>query len=104
MDAPSGTALFLAENVAKASKGLKVCQNRDGKRLDHEIGVHALRGGGVFGEHEIRFMSPSEEISISHKAYSRELFAKGALVLGKWLSSQESGKYSLFDIKLEDLV
>lgn len=104
LDAPSGTALFLANNVAKASKNLQVCTSRSAIREKHQLGVHAVRGGGVFGEHEIRFISSSEEISISHRAFSRELFGKGALVLGKWLNKQNPGFYNLFDIKLEDMI
>lgn len=103
VDAPSGTAMFLAENIAKSSKNLQVCIARDGKRKPHELGVHALRGGGVFGEHEIRFMSETEELILSHKAYSRALFAKGALLLVKWLGKQNPGFYTLFDIELKDL-
>ena len=57
-----------------------------------------MRGGGVFGEHKIRMIGDHEEITISHRAFSRGLFAKGALSLGRWLSAQKSGYYHYKDV------
>ena len=98
-DAPSGTALFLAEALA-GNTGLKLVTDCDHeKNLPSEsLHVHATRGGGVFGEHTIRLISDSEEISITHRAFSRDLFAKGALFLGKWLHTQKGGFYSLENV------
>lgn len=99
-DAPSGTAKFLANTLADAIPGKKVTTGRDDARMPEEIGVHAVRGGGVFGEHEIRIIGDHEEIAITHRAFSRTLFASGALVLAKWLSTKEAGVYGLLDVDL----
>jgi 4-hydroxy-tetrahydrodipicolinate reductase len=80
-DAPSGTALFLAEIVKRANPKLKVINDRKGPRQPHTFSIHAIRGGGIIGEHEIRLISDHEEISLGHRAFNRSLFAKGALTL-----------------------
>lgn len=102
-DAPSGTARYLARTIAEADEELTPCEQRDGPRREGEIGVHALRGGQVFGEHTVRFMGDEEEITIKHTALSRRLFAKGAHVMGQWLLEQPPGVYGNHDIKPEDL-
>lgn len=102
-DAPSGTARFLAEAVTKGVKELTPVFNRVGERHANEIGLTAVRGGGVFGEHEVRLIGAADEITLSHRAFSRQLFADGALVLGAWLSRQNPGIYNLLDIDLDDL-
>lgn len=103
-DAPSGTAKFLAQTLANQIPGLRVVHDRQDERKPGEIGVHAVRGGGVVGEHEIRMMGDFEEITITHRAFSRSLFASGALVLARWLDRQSPGFYSLLDVSLDDLV
>ena len=80
-DSPSGTAILLATMLKESLKDVSVIFNRNGKRTPHTIGVHAVRGGGVVGEHEIRFISEFEEIKLSHRAFNRSLFADGALNL-----------------------
>ncbi len=103
LDAPSGTAKFLAQGIAGVlDKTIKV--NRDGKRESNEIGVTALRGGTVFGEHEIQYLGDEEEIKISHRALSRGLFAKGAVLLGEWIVKQKPGFYRLEDITIEEMI
>ena len=103
VDAPSGTAKFLADRICDMVP-LEIVTHREGARRESEIGVFALRGGSVFGEHEVRFMGDFEELSISHRALSRSLFAKGAIILGKWISDQEKGRhYGLTDVSLEDI-
>ena len=102
-DSPSGTAVYLADQLAEETALTPVYQ-RDGLRKDTEIGVHASRGGGVFGEHKIRFLGEHEEISISHRAYSRALFAKGAIILGQWILKQKPGFYRISDIEARDLI
>lgn len=103
LDAPSGTAKFLAQGIASAvDKKIKV--NREGKRENHEIGVTALRGGSVFGEHEIQFLGDEEEIKISHRALSRGLFAKGSLLLAEWVAKQKAGFYKLEDVTMEEMI
>lgn len=101
-DAPSGTALFLAEAVCADGKRQAVT-DRKAARQTGEVGVAALRGGSVFGEHEIRFLSDHEEVTISHRAFDRGLFAKGSLALSRWVLSQTPGFYHLRDIPLSEL-
>ena len=99
IDAPSGTAKYLADQAVAADKNLKISTAPHSTKED-EICIHALRGGQVFGEHEVRFMGDLEEVSISHRALSRDLFAKGALTLAKWCIKQDPGLYSLSDVDL----
>jgi Dihydrodipicolinate reductase len=103
-EAPSGTALMLAKALQTTDQSLSLQgEKRQEKRKSNEIGIHALRGGGVFGEHEINFLGELETLSISHKALDRSLFAKGALVLARWLTNKEPGFYELDELKLEEL-
>lgn len=101
-DAPSGTALFLAEAVCEGGER-EVIVNRTGERQTGEVGVSALRGGSVFGEHEVRFLSDHEEVTISHRAFDRGLFSTGSLALGRWLLARPLGFYHLRDIPLHEL-
>ena len=101
-DAPSGTAMFLANGVADSAE-LKVKTDRSGAREKGELGVHAVRGGGVFGEHEIRFLGDNDEVRISHRAFSRALFATGALVLAQWVLKRPAGVYGLLDVSADEL-
>lgn len=104
-DAPSGTALRLAEAVAEG-KGKKledvVCYHREGiigERPKDEIGIQTLRGGDVVGVHTVYYMGSGERIEITHHAHSRENFANGALRAARWLSTQKAGKlYSMHDV------
>jgi 4-hydroxy-tetrahydrodipicolinate reductase len=80
-DSPSGTALLLASMLKDSLNGVSVVFNREGKRKPNTIGIHAIRGGGVVGEHDVKFISEFEEIKLSHRAFSRDLFAEGALNL-----------------------
>ena len=102
-DLPSGTAYLLANALAE-QEHLQLQSPRSKARSDKEIGISSLRGGSVFGEHEIRMMGELEEISISHRALSRELFAHGAFKLAKWIQQAPSSKlYHLTDIPIEDM-
>ena len=70
-----------------------------GARPHEEIGVQTLRGGDVVGEHTVFFFGPSERIEVTHRAHSREMFAKGALRAAKWMHGREPGKlYNMQDI------
>lgn len=102
LDAPSGTAKFLAQALAE-QQNLRIVTNRSGQRQDDELGVVAIRGGNVFGEHVIQFIGEQEELFLGHRAFSRELFAKGALKLSKWLLAQRPGSFVLQDIELNSL-
>ena len=104
-DSPSGTAIRLAEVIRKTRPHLDTAIiGRRGQREENEIGIHSLRGGTVVGEHSVTFMGDHEEITMTHRAESRDVFAQGALVLVKWLSEEKkSGFYTLdkvFGIRL----
>ena len=71
---------------------------RDAKRQHNEIGVHAVRGGTITGEHQVGFYGPSERITISHSAENRALFATGALRAAEFLMDREPGMYSMDDV------
>jgi 4-hydroxy-tetrahydrodipicolinate reductase len=103
-DAPSGTALELGRAVARG-RGVDLdAVRRDGRsgrpgaRPAGEIGFHALRGGGVVGEHTVHFLGTHERLILGHSAGSRELFAAGALVAARWLSGQGPGRYSMAQV------
>lgn len=100
-DAPSGTALGLAQALAKG-RGVNLDDVANygrhgivGERPKGEIGVHALRGGSVVGDHTVMFAADEERVEITHKAVSRAAFAKGALKAGQWLLKQPAGLYNM---------
>jgi 4-hydroxy-tetrahydrodipicolinate reductase len=97
-DAPSGTALMLAHKLADQLPDGRVVTNRSGLRKSNEIGVQSLRGGEVFGEHHICFLGDEEQITISHRAFSRTVWARGGLLLAGWLAAQKPGWYVLDDV------
>lgn len=99
VDTPSGTALLIAEAIKEAT-GKKIVFNRSGERGKDEIGIVALRGGGVKGEHSVRFISELEEVEISHRAFDRKLFAKGALDLLGFFADKGAGIHTLSDLNL----
>ncbi|MBI4971556.1 MAG: 4-hydroxy-tetrahydrodipicolinate reductase [Candidatus Omnitrophica bacterium] len=103
-DAPSGSALEIARQVAK---GRKVNLDQEaiygrkgftGERKKGSIGIHALRGGDVVGEHTINFLTQGEMISLTHKASSRDAFASGALHAAKFVHNKRSGLYDMQDV------
>ena len=102
-DAPSGTALTLANSAAKA-RGLELdkvmISGRNGNigaRSDDEISVMALRGGDIVGRHTVGFYNDGEFIELNHTATSRDTFANGAIKAAKWLINRENGLYSISD-------
>ena len=97
-DAPSGTAKKLFNEINENNR-LKEVNGRVGQSLrkNDEVGIHAVRGGGVFGEHTVRFIGEFEEVAISHRAFSRTTFALGAVKAGLWLTKQEKGFYNMLD-------
>ena len=99
LDSPSGTAKYIASRLADQEK-MRPTFCRTGARSPDEIGVTSMRGGSVFGEHTIRFLGENEEITITHRALSRTLFAQGALILGQWLANQPRGVLELEDVHL----
>lgn len=104
-DAPSGTALKLAECLAQArdwdlKKVGKYCREGIiGARPKEEIGVQTIRGGDVVGVHTVFMLGPGERIEVTHQAHSRETFAQGALRAAKWLTRQKPGPlYAMNDM------
>lgn len=102
-DAPSGTALFLAEKV---EEGRKVGRESEiygrrgqlGERPRGEIAIHALRGGDVVGDHTVIFAAEGERVEFTHKASSRSNFAKGALKAAAFLCGKKAGFYTMSDV------
>jgi 4-hydroxy-tetrahydrodipicolinate reductase len=100
VDSPSGTALMLAAAINGEREPMQATFGRYGKtgeRAQSEIGIHAVRGGTVSGEHEVGFYGPGEELLITHRAENRALFAGGALRGAAFLLQQPPGLYSLAD-------
>ncbi len=101
-DAPSGTAVKIVE-ILKETTGInKVIYGREGiypeGRPSDEIAVFALRGGDVVGEHTVIFAGLGERIELTHKAGSRDIFAKGAIEAAKWVKDKEPGLYDMMDV------
>jgi len=94
-DAPSGTCKMLID-VIDEIRNIDIANGRNGDRLKakNEVGVHAVRTGGIFGEHSISLSSKEESITISHTAFSRNLFAKGAIKLAEKLSKKSKGFFN----------
>ena len=103
-DAPSGTARKLAENIAAAlgrdlaRDGVYGREGIVGARGPNEIGVHAVRAGDIVGEHTVIFAGPGERIELTHRAHSRDTFARGALRAAKWVVGKTPGLYSMLDV------
>ena len=96
LDAPSGTALMLYDAVsAPDSQPVFGRSGRTQKREKNEIGMHAIRGGTVPGEHEVGFYGPSEVVTLSHSAQDRSIFARGALRAARFIASQAPGEYDM---------
>ena len=103
-DAPSGTAKRLAEILAEVrnlSYNNDVRHGREGmvgERTRTEIGMHAIRGGDVVGDHTVIFATPGERVELTHKASSRETFARGSIRAAKWAATQKPGLYDMQDV------
>ncbi|MCR4955500.1 MAG: 4-hydroxy-tetrahydrodipicolinate reductase [Lachnospiraceae bacterium] len=102
LDAPSGTAIALGDAINEAADH-KYTYTFDRssvrrERPDNEIGFSAVRGGSIVGEHDVIFAGMDEVITISHSAYSRDIFGKGALAAAKFLAGKEPGMYSMSDV------
>ena len=102
LDAPSGTALMLADAINEQNDGAyhyvydrsSVRQKRDPK----EIGISSVRGGSIVGDHEVLFCGPDEVITLKHTAYSRSIFANGAINAAVYLAKKEPGLYNMGDL------
>ena len=103
-DAPSGTAAKMAEVIAEAlgrrieDTGVYGRHGLVGERTTKEIGVHALRGGDVVGEHTVVFSTVGERLESTHRAHSRDTFAQGALRAARFVAAARPGLYSMHDV------
>ncbi len=104
IDAPSGTALALADaaakgrNVALKTRAVYDRKGNSGPRKRGDIGFATLRGGDVIGEHTVMFASDGERVELTHKATDRRIFAQGAVVAAKWIVNHQPGRYSMKDV------
>ena len=102
VDAPSGTAILLADTIKNSIEDTtKYVYGREGnsKRKENEIGIHAIRGGGIIGDHDVIFAGTGEVIELTHKAISREVFAVGALKACEYMASvTKPGLYDMNDV------
>ena len=102
LDAPSGTALALADSINEAMGNqyeyIYDRSQRRQKRDKKELGLSAVRGGTIVGEHDVIFAGTDEVITFSHTAYSKAVFGKGAVAAAKFLKGKESGRYDMADV------
>lgn len=101
LDAPSGTALMIADGIKEVRNDSEYVYDRTTvrrKREANEIGIHAVRGGTIVGEHEVIFAGYNEVVTISHSAQSREIFASGALSAAKFVAEKANGLYHMEDM------
>jgi len=104
IDAPSGTALLLGQAAAQgrgidlAKSSVRSRNGHTGARPQGHIGFATLRGGSVVGEHTVMFSGPDERIELTHKAASRDIFARGAVRAALWAKDKKPGLYSLADV------
>ena len=103
-DAPSGTALRLAESIAEATgrdlakEAVYGRHGATGERTRKEIGIHAMRGGDIVGDHTVIFSTLGERIELTHRAHTRDTFARGALRAARFLAGKQPGRYAIRDV------
>ena len=104
VDAPSGTAIMLADSINSALGGkMKYVYNRHDlsqKREDNEIGITSIRGGNIVGEHTVQFFGLNDTFEIKHTSYSRTVFAEGAVKACKFIATKPNGFYTMNDLTL----
>ena len=102
IDAPSGTALMIADEIAKTlDDSINYTYDRHSvrkKREKNEIGIHAIRGGTIVGEHEVIFAGKDEIVSVKHEAMSKEIFATGSIRAAKFIYGKTKGLFSMKDV------
>ncbi len=100
LDAPSGTALLLADEIRQSRPKSQYVTGRAGntKREPGEIGIHAVRAGNIVGDHEIIICTDSQTLTLSHSAHTRALFAEGALEAAKFIAGNTAGLYGMKDL------
>ncbi|PWL51120.1 MAG: 4-hydroxy-tetrahydrodipicolinate reductase, partial [Clostridiales bacterium] len=108
LDAPSGTALMIADGIREAlpyePEYIYDRTQRRAPRGRSEIGIHSIRGGTIVGEHEVIFSGRGEVIRISHSAQGRELFAQGALAAAEYIKNKQNGLYSMKELLMDSAV
>ena len=100
-DSPSGTALHFAKVIQEALGEMKIVHGREGlvgERTPREIGMHAVRSGDNVGEHTILFSTLGETMELVHKGYSRDAYARGAILAAKFLANRPAGRYTMNDV------
>ena len=97
LDAPSGTALMLANAICETRQGAYTNCGRSGqgKRTPEEIGIHAVRMGNIVGEHEVIVGTANQTLTLKHEAHSRALFAEGALAAAAFMCGKSAGLYDM---------
>lgn len=101
VDSPSGTAVRLADAARSAREDLRAVHGREGNvgpRADDEIGIFAVRGGDVIGDHSVHLLGPGERIELTHRATNRDLFARGALRAARFLTGKPAGLYTMANV------
>ena len=102
VDAPSGTALALADAINESLGGVldyKLDRSAQRKAREHsELGIQAVRGGTIVGDHDVIFAGTDEVITVSHQAYSRRIFATGAITAARFLCGKPAGLYTMADV------
>ncbi len=105
VDAPSGTALMLADAVKEELPEKTYIYGREGKvgkRTANEIGIHAVRGGSIVGDHDVLFAGINETVTLSHQAFDRSVFAVGAVKAAKYIATKKSGIFDMQDMVSEN--
>ncbi len=106
LDAPSGTALMIADGIKSVRESSEYVYDRTKlrqKRSQNEIGIHSVRGGSIVGEHEVIFAGRNENVTLHHSALSREVFADGALKAAQFIKGKGAGMYDMSNV-LEGLI
>jgi len=107
IDAPSGTAMMLANSINEALDNTMQYEfnrhDKCAKRNENEIGIASIRGGNIVGEHSVQFFSENETFEIKHTAYSRQVFAEGAIKAAKYIIKQKVGYYDMDDLLKENI-
>ena len=101
LDAPSGTAIMLADTIKETRETTEYVYDRHSvrrQRSSEEIGIHSVRGGTIVGEHEVIFAGNNELITLSHTAMSREIFAAGAVRAATFICGKSAGTYNMSDV------
>jgi 4-hydroxy-tetrahydrodipicolinate reductase len=102
-DSPSGTSIMLAKALANArnlpfEESVIFDRHSKGPRLLSEIGISSIRGGGIYGEHDVFFIGDDEIISIKHQSLNRHAYADGAIAAASWIVDKKPGLYSMLDV------